>query len=60
MSLIFLIFDPKERAEAIVIATTNFDNPEKLVEVSKELGEPMVGLNIDDLDETEKLAKRGW
>ena len=43
-----------------MIATTNFDNPEKLVEVSKELGEPMVGLNIDDLDETEKLAKRGW
>ena len=42
------------------IIRTNFDNPEKLVEVSKELGEPMVGLNIDDLDETEKLAKRGW
>ena len=57
---IFKSGDPKERAEAIVIATTNFDNPEKLVEVSKELGEPMVGLNIDDLDETEKLAKRGW
>ena len=57
---IFKSGDPKERAEAIVIATTNFDNPENLVEVSKELGEPMVGLNIDDLDETEKLAKRGW
>ena len=57
---IFKSGDPKERAEAIVIATTNFDNPEKLVEVSKELGEPMVGLNIDNLDETEKLAKRGW
>ena len=57
---IFKSGDPKERAEAIVIATTNYDNPEKLVEVSKELGEPMVGLNIDDLDETEKLAKRGW
>ena len=57
---IFKSGDPKERAEAIVIATTNFDNPEKLVEVSTNLGEPMVGLNIDDLDETEKLAKRGW
>ena len=57
---IFKSGDPKERAEAIVIATTNFDNPEKLVEISKELGEPMVGLNIDDLDDTEKLAKRGW
>ena len=51
---------PKERAEAIVIATTNYNDPEKLIEVSKNLGEPMVGINIDDLDEAEKLAKRGW
>ena len=35
-------------------------NPSKIVEVSKNLGEAMVGLNIDDLDESEKLAKRGW
>ena len=40
-----------------MIATTNYDNPEKIVEVSKNLGEPMVGINIDDLDEAEKLAK---
>ena len=52
--------DPKQRAEAIVIATTNYNDPEKLIEVSKNLGEPMVGINIDDLDEAEKLAKRGW
>ena len=57
---IFKSGDPKERAEAIVIATTNFNDPEKLIEVSKNLGEPMVGINIDDLDEAEKLAKRGW
>ena len=57
---IFKSGDPAERAEAIVIATTNYDNPEKIVEVSKNLGEPMVGINIDDLDEAEKLAKRGW
>ena len=57
---IFKSGDPKERAEAIVIATTNYDDPEKLIEVSKNLGEPMVGINIDDLDEAEKLAKRGW
>jgi len=37
-----------------------YDNPEKLVEVSKYLGEAMVGINIDDLEESEKLAKRGW
>ena len=57
---IFKSGDPKERAEAIVIATTNYTDPEKLIEVSKNLGEPMVGINIDDLDEAEKLAKRGW
>ena len=57
---IFKSGDPIDRAEAIVIATTNFDNPAKIVEVSKNLGEPMVGINIDDLDEAEKLAKRGW
>jgi len=57
---IFKSGDPAERAEAIVIATTNYDNPSKIVEVSKNLGEAMVGLNIDDLDESEKLAKRGW
>ena len=57
---IFKSGDPKQRAEAIVIATTNYDNPEKIIEVSKDLGEPMVGINIDDLKESEKLAKRGW
>ena len=57
---IFKSGDPKERAEAIVIATTNYNDPEILIEVSKNLGEPMVGINIDDLDEAEKLAKRGW
>ena len=57
---IFKSGDPKERAEAIVIATTNYNDPEKLIEVSKNLGEPMVGINIDTLDEAEKLAKRGW
>ncbi len=57
---IFKSGDPKKRAEAIVIATTNYDNPDKIIEVSKNLGEPMVGINIDDLEESEKLAKRGW
>ena len=57
---IFKSGDPLERAEAIVVATTNYNNPSVLVEVSKNLGEAMVGINIDDLDESEKLAKRGW
>ena len=57
---IFKSGDPSERAEAIVIATTNFNDPKVLSEVSKDLGEPMVGINIDTLSEEEKLAKRGW
>jgi pyridoxal 5'-phosphate synthase pdxS subunit len=57
---IFKSGDPAERAEAIVIATTNFNDPKVLAEISKDLGEPMVGINIDTLTEEEKLAKRGW
>ena len=54
---IFKSGDPSERAEAIVIATTNYNDPKVLSEVSKDLGEPMVGINIDTLSEEEKLAK---
>ena len=57
---IFKSGDPAERAEAIVVATTNFNDPKVLADVSKDLGEPMVGINIDTLTEEEKLAKRGW
>jgi len=57
---IFKSGDPAERAEAIVVATTNYNDPKVLADVSKDLGEPMVGLNIDTLTEEEKLAKRGW
>ena len=57
---IFKSGDPAARAEAIVLATTNFNNPSVLIEVSKNLGEPMVGININTLPEEEKLAKRGW
>ena len=57
---IFKSGDPAERAEAIVIATTNFNDPKVLAEISKDLGEPMVGINIDTLSVEEKLAKRGW
>ena len=53
-------WDPAERAEESGIATTNFNDPKVLSEVSKDLGEPMVGINIDTLSEEEKLAKRGW
>ncbi|MEZ0348439.1 MAG: pyridoxal 5'-phosphate synthase lyase subunit PdxS [Thermus sp.] len=57
---IFKSGDPKKRARAIVRAVTHYNDPEVLAEVSKDLGEPMVGINLDQLKEEERLAKRGW
>ncbi len=48
------------RAEAIVKATTHFDDPAMLAKVSKDLGDAMVGINIDALADEDLLAKRGW
>jgi len=48
------------RAKAIVEATTHFNNPEILAKVSRNLGEAMVGINLDDLADNERLASRGW
>ncbi|RTI61061.1 pyridoxal 5'-phosphate synthase lyase subunit PdxS [Thermus scotoductus] len=57
---IFKSGDPKKRARAIVRAITHYNDPEVLAEVSEDLGEPMVGINLDQLKEEERLAKRGW
>ncbi len=57
---IFKSGDPEKRARAIVRAVTHFGNPDVLAEVSEDLGEPMVGINIDTLAEADKLAARGW
>lgn len=57
---IFKSGDPARRAKAIVEATTHYNNPEILARVSENLGEPMVGINVSSLDETEQLAVRGW
>jgi pyridoxal 5'-phosphate synthase pdxS subunit len=57
---IFKSGDPKRRAKAIVDACTHFDNPEILAEVSADLGEPMVGINISVLPPSELMANRGW
>lgn len=57
---IFKSGDPAKRAAAIVKAVTHFENPEILAEVSRNLGEPMVGRNVTDLEDNERLAKRGW
>ncbi len=57
---IFKSGDPAKRAHAIVKATTHFRDPAILAEVSKNLGEPMVGRQVRDIPEEEQLATRGW
>lgn len=57
---IFKSTDPAARAKAIVLATTYYNDPQKLAEVSSELGEAMVGIDIASIPEEERLAKRGW
>ncbi|MDN3238210.1 pyridoxal 5'-phosphate synthase lyase subunit PdxS [Glycomyces tritici] len=57
---IFKSGDPAKRAAAIVKATAFHDDPKVIAEVSRGLGEAMVGINVDTLAEDQKLAKRGW
>ena len=57
---IFKSGDPARRAAAIVKATTHYQDAAILAEVSRNLGEPMVGRSVASLDESEKLATRGW
>ena len=57
---IFKSGNPLARAKAIVRATTHFEDPHILAEVSRNLGEPMVGINLDTLPEKELMARRGW
>jgi pyridoxal 5'-phosphate synthase pdxS subunit len=57
---IFKSSDPKPRAEAIVQAVTYHDDPQKLLEISMELGEAMAGIDVANLADDEKLASRGW
>jgi pyridoxal 5'-phosphate synthase pdxS subunit len=49
-----------KRARAIVQAVTHYNNPDELAKVSKNLGDAMVGINIDTLPKEELLATRGW
>jgi pyridoxal 5'-phosphate synthase pdxS subunit len=57
---IFKSGDPAKRANAIVKATTHYDDPAILAEVSRDLGEPMVGRQISSIPEGELIAQRGW
>jgi pyridoxal 5'-phosphate synthase pdxS subunit len=60
---IFKSADPERRAAAIVEATTHFENPERVAAASRELGEPMPGLEISALEEPGGgglIQHRGW
>jgi pyridoxal 5'-phosphate synthase pdxS subunit len=57
---IFKSGDPARRAAAIVGAVTYYKDAKKLAELSEDLGEPMVGIGLGDLPESERMAKRGW
>ncbi len=57
---IFKAGNPRQRAEAIVKATTFFDDPDVVAKASRGLGEAMVGLNVADLPQPHRLAERGW
>jgi pyridoxal 5'-phosphate synthase pdxS subunit len=57
---IFKAGNPAQRAAAIVKAVTFHDDPDVLAKVSRGLGEAMVGINVSDLAEPQRLAGRGW
>ncbi len=57
---IFKSSDPANRANAIVMAAKNYNNPEKLLEASRSLGAAMPGLEISKIPEGELLQTRGW
>tara|TARA_B100001094_G_scaffold234273_1_gene229222 strand:+ start:495 stop:1376 length:882 start_codon:yes stop_codon:yes gene_type:complete len=57
---IFKSDDPSKRAKAVVDATTYFDNPEKLLEISTDLKNAMKGLDISEIPEDQMFQNRGW
>lgn len=57
---IFKSGNPAQRAKAIVESVLFHKDPKKLAEISKNLGEPMVGISVSSLRESELLAGRGW
>ncbi len=57
---IFKSGDPAKRAAAIVKAVTHYQDPYILAEVSRNLGEPMVGRQVSSIPESDLIAGRGW
>lgn len=57
---IFKSGNAAKRARAIVQAVAHYNDPKILAEVSEDLGEPMVGINCDEIPESQRYAERGW
>ena len=57
---IFKSGDPAKRAAAIVKATAAYDDPDVIAQVSRGLGEAMIGINVSDVPAPHRLAERGW
>jgi pyridoxal 5'-phosphate synthase pdxS subunit len=57
---IFKSENPKKRAKAIVQAVTNYNKPDIIGDISKNIGDAMVGLDIDDIPKEQRLQERGW
>ncbi|KAB2952872.1 pyridoxal 5'-phosphate synthase lyase subunit PdxS [Heliorestis acidaminivorans] len=57
---IFKSGDPVRRAKAIVAATTHYNDPKVIAEVSRDLGEPMVGIEIPTIPAEQRMQERGW
>jgi pyridoxal 5'-phosphate synthase pdxS subunit len=57
---IFRSGNPAKRAAAIVRATTHYQDPQIIAEVSEDLGKAMSGIDINGLTDAEKMADRGW
>jgi pyridoxal 5'-phosphate synthase pdxS subunit len=57
---IFKSGDPAARAKAIVEATTHFEDAEIIAKVSRDLGEPMVGIEISEIPDDQMMQRRGW
>jgi len=57
---IFKSENPRHRAKAIVEAVTHYQDASKLVALSRNLGAPMTGIGMDELQEEQRIARRGW
>lgn len=57
---IFKSADPVKRAKAIVLATTHYNDPQLLAEISRDLGEAMHGLEISSIAPADRMQERGW